>query len=253
MTSRAAERARARAVRVAGEERSCAVQARARRWRLLAIAAAAALVLVVAAIALSARDGATAGAPSARATSALFAGIPEHGIALGRAGAPVTLEEYADLQCPYCRRFAATILPRVVRGYVRTGKVRLVFRNLAFIGPDSVNAARLAATAGEQNRLWPFVDRFYADQRAENTGYVTDAFLRSVARQVPGLDVPRALRAAGSPAALRQLEQSTGRAQRLGIDSTPSFAIQRRGGRPRPLAVDTLNAAAFTRALNAAL
>src|SRR4051812_16106737 len=113
------------------------------RLRRLLPVLAAATVVVSAAVALGHHGG-----PAARAAdSALFAGIAADGEALGSADAPVTLEEYADLQCPFCREFTATVLPTVVRDYVRTGKVRIVFRNLAFIGPDSLKAARVAAAA----------------------------------------------------------------------------------------------------------
>ena len=140
-----------------------------------------------------------------------------------------------------------------MRDYVRTGKVRIVFRNLTSIGTDSLTAARAAAAAGEQNRLWQFIDRFYADQRTANTGYVTSDFLAGVAGQVPGLDASRALAAADSPSVMAELKQAAVRAQTLGMNSTPSFAIGRTGGDLTPLAVDALDAAAFTRALATAL
>jgi protein-disulfide isomerase len=252
MASRAADKAALRALRGAGEQRERTRALRAHRLRLLALAAAGALVLVAAAVVLGHRGATQAGAPGAGATTALFAGIPQHGLALGRADAPLTLEEYADLQCPFCRQFTATVLPRVVRDYVRTGKVRLVFRNLTFIGADSMKAAQVAAAAGEQNRLWQFIDRFYANQKTENTGYVTDGFLRGVAGQVPGLDAGRALGAAGSAGVNTQLQQAARRAEQLGINSTPSFALGRTGGDLRPLAVDALDPAAFAKALAAA-
>jgi protein-disulfide isomerase len=58
----------------------------------------------------------------------LFRGVPQNGITLGSPKAPVTLVEFADLQCPYCADWARDALPTVVQEYVRTGRVRLVFR-----------------------------------------------------------------------------------------------------------------------------
>jgi hypothetical protein len=63
-------------------------------------------------------------------------------MALGRPDAPVTLVEIADYQCPFCAAFARDALPEIVQKYVRTGKVRIEFRALAFIGPDFGRGAR---------------------------------------------------------------------------------------------------------------
>ena len=89
---------------------------------------------------------------SSRATPepSLFAGIEQHGAALGSPKAPVTLVEYADLQCPYCAQWARDALPTLVEDYVKTGKLRIVFSGMAFIGADSDKALRTAIAAGEQ-------------------------------------------------------------------------------------------------------
>jgi hypothetical protein len=74
------------------------------------------------------------------------------------------VEEYADLQCPFCAAFSEQQLPGIVEDYVRTGRVRLRLRLLTFLGPDSVKGARTAKAAARQNRMWQFVEAFYADQ-----------------------------------------------------------------------------------------
>src|SRR4029450_11884418 len=109
--------------------------------------------------------------------------IPEQSGVLGHANAPVTVTEYLDLQCPICANASRTVLPGVVDDYVRTGKVKLEARTLHFIGEDSVRAARVAAGAEQQGKLWPFLEAFYAKQGTENSGYVTDDFLREVAAE----------------------------------------------------------------------
>ena len=77
----------------------------------------------------------------------MLAGIPQSGIYLGNPAAPVPLVEFADLQCPFCREYTLQTLPQLVQDYVRTGKVRMEFRNLSFLGKDSVTAGRAAAAA----------------------------------------------------------------------------------------------------------
>ena len=97
---------------------------------------------------------ATATPPAAELAgeAGLLRGIPQQGTALGSPDAPVTLVEYADLQCPYCAQWARDAFPELVRDYVRTGRVRIVFRGLAFLGPDSDAALRAALAAGQQRR-----------------------------------------------------------------------------------------------------
>ena len=98
------------------------------------------------------------------ATASLFAGTPQDGVALGWGGAPVTLVEFADFQCPFCAAFARDTLPELARAYVRTGKVRIELRVLAFIGPDSTEARELALGAAEPNRLWHAADLLFEHQ-----------------------------------------------------------------------------------------
>ena len=115
-----------------------------------------------------------------------------------------------------------------MRDYVRTGKVKLQARTLHFIGPDSVRAAKVAAGAERQGRLWPFLETFYADQGQENSGYVTDAFLRSVAggrrRRTPR---PRWTAPTARPRR-RARRAPTPTRRQLGIDSTPTFTVAAR-------------------------
>ena len=147
---------------------------------------------------------------------------------LGDPSAPLTVTEYVDLQCPVCAAAARDTLPALVRDYVRTGKAKLDARTLHFIGPDSERAARVAAGAERQGKLWPFLEAFYAAQGQENSGYVTDAFLRSVAAAA-GVDAEAALEFADSAAAQERLNRANADAQRLGIDSHADVHRRARG------------------------
>lgn len=203
---------------------------RTRGFRLLAVTGLAAVVVAVAAVASS-----SGGRPASPVEpSGLLRGIPEHDGVLGDPRAPLTLAEYVDLQCPACAAAARETLPRLVRDYVRTGKAKLDARTLQFIGPDSERAARFAAGAMQQGRLWPFLEAFYAAQGQENSGYVTDEFLRSVAAAA-GVDADAALEFAGSAEAQERLNRANADAQRFGIASTPTFTLARGDGRPRVL------------------
>ncbi len=215
--------------------------------RLLAALGASA-VLVAAGVAVSASGGTTEPTPPATPASATFRGIPEHGGVLGDPKAPLTLTEYVDLQCPICGAASKQTLPWLVENYVRTGKAKLELRTLQFIGPDSERAARVAAGAERQGRLWPFVEAFYAAQGQENSGYVTDGFLRSVAKAA-GVDAGKALAAADGEPAMRRLERANADATRLGINSTPTFTVARGDASPRVIGSGVLSHAALRKAL----
>jgi protein-disulfide isomerase len=179
----------------------------------------------------------------------LFAGIPERDGVLGDPDAPLVVTEYVDLQCPVCAAASRDTLPAIVRDYVRTGKVRLDVRTLHFIGPDSERAARVAAGAERQGKLWPFLEAFYAAQGQENSGYVTDEFLRGVAATA-GVDASAALRVADTPAAQERLNRANRDAQTLGIDSTPTFTVARGDGKARVLAAGAQDAATLSAQLD---
>jgi len=212
-----------------------------------AVALAAVLVLVLVLVSsggggggsgstTSGSGGSAGGAVAGRADAlALFAGISQNGTALGSPRAPVTVYEFADLQCPFCRDVALETLPDVIRKHVRTGAVRIVYQDLAFLGPDSVKAARAAAAAGEQDRLWQFAHLMYANQGEENSGWVTDALLERIWSAIPGLDVERAKRAAAAGAGTADLAVARRLARRYGIDGTPSFVAGRTGGTLEPV------------------
>jgi protein-disulfide isomerase len=245
--SKQATLARRRAERIAKQRAGRAREIRTRRlWRLGAVAAAAA-VLVAGAVALSSGGGARP-AP-ATAPSALLAGVPERGGVLGDPRAPLTVTEYVDLQCPVCAQAAATTLPALIRDQVRAGEVKLAVRTLHFIGPDSERAARVAAGAERQGRLWPFLEAFYARQGPENAGYVTDDFLREVARAA-GVDAGRALEAADTAFATGRLERANADAARLGVTGTPTLTVRRGDGPERMLTASPLDPAAVAAELD---
>jgi protein-disulfide isomerase len=225
-----------RAARLAAEQANAARERRTRNlWRLAAVTGAAA-VLVVAGIAVSSSGGRPAAPATPAASSNLFAGIPEHAGVLGDPKAPLTVTEYLDLQCPICREASTTTIPALVKQYVRTGKVKLAARPLQFIGPDSVRAAKVAAGADRQGRLWPFVEAFYARQGQENSGYVTDAFLKDVSKAA-GVNAGAALKYADTQPAQDALTTADSDAQAIGADSTPTFTIKQGDGPEKILTV----------------
>jgi protein-disulfide isomerase len=208
----------------------------------VAVAAALVAASVVASRGSSSSPSASTSAPLAArgGTLALLRGIPQHGATLGRPNAPVTLVEYADIQCPYCARFAVEDLPTLVSDYVRTGRVKIVFRGLAFVGPDSDTALRTAIAAGRQGRLWDVVDLLYHNQGIENSGWASDGLLRQVVKSLPSVDVHRVFVDRESSFAYGQRDAAAQLAQLDGVTGTPAFAVGHTGSRPHPLASNDL-------------
>lgn len=202
-----------------------------RRQRLMKVASAAAFLAIVGVavaivLAQAETDGGDSDLEGAADITRQLEGIPQRGLVLGDPGAQVTLVEYGDLQCPACKVYAEEIVPEVIESKVRSGEARLEFRNFTIIGDESVPAGAGAIAAGEQGRGWNFVELFYGNQGFEGTGYVTDDFLMAIAEGAGVPDIPRWNRDRRSQRILAEVERTTAEARRLGLSSTPSFAIE---------------------------
>jgi protein-disulfide isomerase len=258
--TRKERREQARSERKALEANERASVARRRRLiQLGGVIAVAIVVIVIVAIAAGGGGGSSAPklkknasgslVPSSTAVQSRFAGLAQNGVELGSPKAPVTLQEFADLQCPFCREYTFKVLPSLIGKYVRTGKLRMEFHNYDIISAESVVAAKMAMAAAKQNRLWNFVDLFYANQQAERTGYVTTSFLQQIASGIPGLNVNKALAERSAPAIEAQVTADNRLASRYtsqfsnvsGFNGTPSFMLFKTGTTPQLYQVTSLS------------
>ena len=212
----------------------------------LTVAAIIAAVIIIATSGGDSKDEATPKTAPSRGAPQLLAGIPERGLTLGKASAPVTLVEFNDMQCPICRDYTTAVFPTLVRDYVRTGKLRMEMRLQSFIGPDSEKAGKAVAAAAAQDKAWWFSHAFYNHQGAENTGYVTDDFLRMIAKATPGLDAARLLQDIESPAAAKALKDGTAAFDAAHFEGTPSFLVGKTGGKLSVLSWSDLTPDQFT-------
>jgi protein-disulfide isomerase len=151
--------------------------------------------------------------------------------ALGSSNAPVTMIEYGDYQCPFCGQFFSQAEPLIIKNYVNTGKVKLVFRNLAFLGPESTAAAEAAECAEDQNQAWPYHDALYqakvnevAKGGKENDGFFTRALFLSIAQQLH-LDLPKFTQCVDGNTDAGIVSADVSTAEAGGINSTPTFYI----------------------------
>jgi protein-disulfide isomerase len=197
---------------------------------------------------------------AARHTYALLAGIPQAGSSLGDPEAPVTLQFFGDLQCSESRQVMLSVLPRLIRRWVRPGKLRIVYRSTESDThgnggrPEFLFQQGAALAAGRQDRLWNFIDVFYREQGPEFTSYVSDAFVRLIAVQA-GIESERWHEARElSLRWVRSIEADEALAAQTGMNSTPSFLVGPTGGPSRALRHFGLEeAGVFEEAIEAAL
>ncbi len=165
------------------------------------------------------------GLPGAAEVDAMFKGIPQHGMTLGRASAPVTLIEYVDLQCPYCKQMEVGTMPDLLTRYVRSGKAKIVARPLAF-SSDSAKGRNAMIAAGLQNRAFNFAEVLYLNQGTENTGWLNDEMIAQAAASIPGLRVADLLAARKGVGVSKVATQIDSISHAGRIDATPTFVIQ---------------------------
>jgi len=225
---------------------------RSRRTLVIALLGAVAVAAVVAGVLIAVSSGGAEGSGSAATTTSSTApsrpsflvGVPQDGIVLGNPDAPA-LEEFADPQCPFCAEASKQLLPEIVEQYVKTGKVKLVWRGIAFIGPDSEKGLRAIDAAAAQDRLWDVAERLYARQGAENSGWITDDLLTEVGQGVAGLDVGTWKDDFDAPQTTKVIDEAVTEATNGGVRGTPTFVF-----RGQQLSLSALDIGAFHQALD---
>jgi protein-disulfide isomerase len=194
----------------------------------VAVAVAATVAAIVLSFAAGARDANLAAA--AARMQRQIARIPQHGAMLGKPSAPVTVVEFADLQCPFCASYMLSTFPKLLADDVAPGKVKMVLNTVWLLGRGSARGAAAAASAAAQNKMWSFADAFYYSQGSENSGYITDRFLRQIGSQVPGLAVGKMMLDRRSSSTTARLKAMHAVATSNGIYGTPTFIVQDAAG-----------------------
>lgn len=116
---------------------------------------------------------------------------PADNPAIGPEDAPITMIEFADFRCGYCKRFQDETLAPLLERY--DGQIRFVYRDYPILSPDSLTAALAAECADDQGAFWEFHDRVYAEQNlardvfiqyATDMGLDVDTFTTCLDEQV---------------------------------------------------------------------
>ena len=141
----------------------------------------------------------------------------------GNPNAPVTLEEFADFQCPSCGAY----YPELKKIEAEFGdRLRVIFRERPLVPPHehALIAAQAAEAAGLQNRFWEMHDKLYENQKTWSEANDVVPMFVDYAKQV-GLDPDRFMRDLNGEAVAARIFQDGKRAHALGIDATPTFFV----------------------------
>lgn len=153
------------------------------------------------------------------------------GAAIGKVGAPVTLEVYEDFQCPVCAQYSLGVEPILVNQYVQAGTLRIVHHDIAILGRANAGAddeSRLAATgaacAKDQGKYWDYAHWVYDNQDGENAGGFRRDRLTAIA-EAAGLDGAAFGSCLNDTTKVQQVADITTQAINLGINSTPTMYL----------------------------
>lgn len=147
--------------------------------------------------------------------------------ALGNPSAPIVVVEFADFQCPFCGKFFKEVMPQLTEKYIKTGKVRFVYRDFAFLGEESEWAGSAAECAKEQDKFWEYHDYLFTHQKGENQGAFEKKNLKQFARTI-GLDASQFDSCLESDKYIEEVKKDTEAGRVAGVSGTPTTFVNGR-------------------------
>lgn len=143
---------------------------------------------------------------------------------LGDPSVSIAIVEFGDYQCPFCARFFNTTEKEIKEKYVKTGKAKFIWRDFAFLGQESLDAAQAARCAGDQGEFWTLHDYLFEKQKGENLGAFSIEKLKGFAADLK-LQPEEFSTCLDSKKYLSAVEEETRLAKSLGINGTPTTFI----------------------------
>ncbi len=148
---------------------------------------------------------------------------------IGNPNAPVTMAVWFDYQCPACQYNEAMLTEPLVTEYVKAGKLKIIFKDFAFLGPDSQTLALTARAVWEAypDKFYEWHKTLFTNQGQENTGWATKAVIDNITKKVAGIDVAvlDGLLAKNSAKYQQAIEADKVEGAKFGVNATPSFII----------------------------
>ncbi len=171
---------------------------------------------------------------------------------IGKANAPATIAYWYDYQCPFCQRNEEETMPQIIKNYVDTGKVKIVFKDYQFLGSDSQTLGKYSRAVWEvaPTKFYQWHKAIFDNQGTENTGWATQSVITSLTTNVLGAsDTAKVSALVVSKGDVYQKEMDADKAEgtAMGINGTPGAIIGKQlvsGAQPY---------AAFQTAIEAAL
>ncbi|MFB6242200.1 MAG: thioredoxin domain-containing protein [Candidatus Nanosalina sp.] len=156
---------------------------------------------------------------------------------LGQKDAPVTIAYWGDYQCPFCKRFEQNTFPKLKENYISTGKVRLVFKDYQFLGPDSKTAGVASECVWKQVKnsnpkaFWNWHAEMYDKQDGENSGWGDKQDIIEMTKSIKGVDAQKLSTCMKNNRQkfLKEISQDQQEGSSAGITGTPGFVIYKTG------------------------
>jgi protein-disulfide isomerase len=142
----------------------------------------------------------------------------------GNPDAKVTVYEFADYQCPFCKRNHDVVGPELRKQYVDSGKINIIFKHFTFLGQESIWAAQAAECAADQGKFWEYHDLLFAKQGNENGGTFTKENLIKYAQELK-LDATKFDPCLNNDQTLERVKADTLEGRNAGVSGTPTFFI----------------------------
>ena len=143
---------------------------------------------------------------------------------LGNPNAPITMVEFGDYQCTFCSKFFHETENSIITNYIKTGKVKVLFKDYIILGQDSINAANAAHCANDQKLFWEYHSMLYNNWAGENTGWADLAHLHEFANTL-GLDMDVFSTCMSDLKWNELVNLSSIDGQKLGVSGTPTFFV----------------------------
>ena len=143
---------------------------------------------------------------------------------MGNPNAPITILEWGDYQCTFCYKFHQNTLDIINEDFIKTGKVKIIFKDFPLNGLDSKLAAEASYCAQDQEKYWKYHDELYKNWGGERTGWITRESLTKFA-EIVEIDVEKFNKCLDDHKYENKVNLLYEFGKEIGINATPSFLV----------------------------
>ena len=151
---------------------------------------------------------------------------------LGSESAPITIVKFGDYQCEACYYWFHNTRSTLIDNYIETGKAKLVFVDLPFLGRDSITAAQASYCAEDQEKYWEYHTMLYTFQEVEayDSGWADRDRLNAFASSL-NMNMDEFNECMDSSKYKNRVKANFDEAVRNGVQSTPTFILISQDGK----------------------